>query len=102
MNMKLHLKIVLCVALALFAAASLAAVLGGLGAVPASAEEECYLLRDSGGYVGIFCPVDAEEPSERTDIRVAGLPAEDQQMLRDGVCVSGREALARLLEDYGA
>lgn len=100
--MNLRVKIVLCIALAVFAAASLAAVLGGIGAVPASAEGEAYLLRECGGYIGIFHPMDAAEPMEMTDIRVAELPTEDQEALRLGVGASDEEALARLLEDYGA
>lgn len=100
--MKLRVKVALCIALALFAAASLAAVLGSLGAVPASAEGEAYLLRECDGYIGVYYPVDAAEPREITDIRVAELPLEDQEALRGGVSASDEEALARLLEDYGA
>ncbi len=102
MHMKLRVKVALCIALAVFAAVSLAAVLGSIGSVPASAESEAYLLRACDGYIGIYYPMDAEEPTEVTDIRVAALPAEDQEALRLGVSASNEEALVRLLEDYGA
>lgn len=100
--MKLRVKLALCIALALFAAMSLAAVLGSIVGVPVSAESGDYLLREYQGYVGVYHPADAEEPSEVTAIRVADLPAGDRQALEAGVCVSDRTALSRLLEDYGA
>lgn len=102
MKMKLRVKLALCIALAIFAAVSLAAVLGSIGAVPASTEGGAYLLRDCGGYIGVFYPADASEPAEMTGIRVSELPPEDQETLQAGISASNREALARLLEDYGA
>lgn len=102
MYMKLRVKIALCIALALFAAVSLAAVLGSLGAIPASAEGEAYLLRECDGYIAVYYPADAAEPRQITNIRVAELPMEDREALRGGVSASDDEALARLLEDYGA
>lgn len=100
--MKLRVKLALCIALAVFAAVSLAAVLGSIGAIPASTDGGDYLLRAMDGYVAVYYPADAEEPTEITDIRVADLPAEDRQALLSGVSATDRAALSRLLEDYGA
>lgn len=95
-------KIALCIALALLAAVSLAAVLGSLGALPADAVGDGYLLREVDGRVGVYYPADAAEPARITDIRVADLPTGDRMALAAGVRVSDEDAAARLLEDYGA
>lgn len=100
--MKLRVKMALCIALAVFAALSLAAVLGSIGVIPVSSGSGDYLLRAVDGYVAVFHPADGEEPAEITDIRVADLPAGDRQALLSGVSVTDRTALMRLLEDYGA
>lgn len=91
----------LYLALALFAAASLAAVLGSLGALPAGAMGDGYLLREMDGRVAVFCPEDAAEPRLITDIRVRNLPPADRIELIAGVGASDWETAARLLEDYG-
>ena len=75
--MKLRMKILLTVLLAVFAAVSLMAVLTDLGVLDAAspaAADSGYLLRDWDGYVGVFCPPDGAEPVTVTDIRV-GDPA---------------------------
>lgn len=100
--MKRKVKIILCLVLTLFAAASLAAVLGSLGALPAGAMEQTYLLREQDGRICVFYPADAEEPAMVTDIRVRDLPLGDRLELTAGVSVSDYGAVARLLEDYGA
>ena len=97
-----RIRIVLCLALALVAAASLAAVLSSLGALPADAVGDGYLLREVDGRVGVFYPADAPAPSLIADIRVADLPPDDRLALAAGVRASDRDAAARLLEDYGA
>ena len=100
--MKRNVRLALCLLLALFAAASLAAVLGSLGALPAGVVGETYLLREVDGVIGVFYPADAAEPSVLTDIRVRDLPLGDRLELITGVSVSDYGAVARLLEDYGA
>lgn len=100
--MKLRVKVALCVLLALFAAMSLAAVLGSLGAIPASAESEAYLLREYRGSVAVFRAADIERPVQVTNIRVAELPLGDRTALAAGVSASDYGAVIRLLEDYGA
>ena len=102
MRMRRRAKAALCFVLVLFAAASLAAVLGSLGALPAGSVGPGYALREVDGRIGVFSPADAEEPSLITGIRVEDLPLGDRLELAAGVTVSDRGALARLLEDYGA
>ena len=96
------MKVTLCVLLVVFAAVSLAAVLGSLGALPTGSMGQSYLLREVDGRIGVFYPADAEEPSMLTDIRVRDLPLGDRLELTSGVRVSDYGAVARLLEDYGA
>lgn len=101
--MKLRIKIILCAALVLFAAVSLAAVLGGLGVIPASAVgEESYVLREYDGYVGVFYPAQEEEPTILTDIRVRELPIADRMELAVGIDVTDYSSVVGLLEDFGS
>ena len=100
--MKLRIKVALCLLLILFAAMSLAVVLGSLGVLPVAAAGETYVLREYDGYIGVFYPGDAEAPSAVTDIRVKELPLGDRMELAAGVSVSDYGAVLRLLEDYGA
>ena len=100
--MKRKAKLILCVLLAVFAAASLAAVLGSLGALPAGAMGQNYLIKEVDGRIGVYYPAGAEEPAMLTDIRVRDLPLGDRLELAAGVSVSDYGAVARLLEDYGA
>ena len=99
--MRGNIRIILCLMLALFAAVSLAAVLGSLGALPVGAMGESYLLRDVDGRIAVFCPADAQEPDIITDIRVRDLPTADRVALIAGVSASDYETAMRLLEDYG-
>ncbi len=102
MRMTSRMKVILCVLLAVFAAASLAAVLGSLGVLPVGAMGETYELRIVDGRIGVFTPADAETPAVITDIRVSDLPLGDRVALTAGVSVSDYGAVTRLLEDYGA
>ncbi len=99
--MKEKWKVAACLLLVLFAAMSLAAVLGDLGAIPAAAMEG-YVLRECNGVIGVFSSMDVEKPRELTDIRVDGLPLGDQLELARGVEAADYGAMVRLLEDYGA
>ena len=100
--MKTTVKIVLCVLLAAFAALSLAAVLGSIGALPASAADGGgeYLLREHGGCIGVFSPAEAAEPAFVTEIRVSALPQADREALREGIFAADRTELMRILEGF--
>lgn len=100
--MKTGIKIVLCMALAVFALMSLASVLGSIGALPASAEGGAYLLREYEGYVAVYHPAEAETPSTVTDIRIDDLPESDRTELAGGILAPDHDTAVRLLEDYGA
>ena len=104
--MKFGIKIALCVLLVMFAALSLMTVLTGLGVIPALAApasaEGAYLLREWEGYVSVFCPPEAEDPTTVTDIRVRDLPLIDRIALHTGVSAEDYREAVRLLEDYGA
>lgn len=99
-------KILLTVALVLFAAASLLAVAGQLGlferAREARAEAPAYQLRVWQGRIGLFSPPDAEEPVTVADVNVQALPPTDRLALLRGVDAPDRQSAARLMEDYGA
>ena len=88
--MKLRMKILLTVLLAVFAAVSLMAVLTDLG-----------VLEDWDGYVGVFCPPDGAEPVTVTDIRVGDLPLPDRLALTMGIPAQDHGQVVRLLEDLG-
>lgn len=102
--MRTSVKIVLCVLLMVFAAASLITVLADLGVLPAvqAAGSPAYELRTWEGCVAVFCPPDASIPDTVTDIRVRDLPPADRQALAAGVAADDRDQVVRLLEDYGA
>ena len=100
--MQRKIRFILCLMLAMFAAASLISVLGSLGALPAGAVGETYTLREVDGRIGVFSSSDADEPSILTDIRIRDLPLGDRLELMSGVSVSDYGAVVRLLEDYGA
>ena len=102
MRLKRNVKIALCLLLTVFACASLAAVLGSIGVLPAGAMGPGYLLKDVDGRIGVFYPADAETPTVLTDVCVRDLPLGDRLELTAGVRVSDYGAVARLLEDYGA
>ncbi len=103
--MKPRLKIVLSVLLVAFAAVSLLAVLADLGVFPEAepaAAEGGYSLRTWKGYVGVFCPPEADSPTTVTDIRVRDLPLSDRLALSGGVPAEDYAQVVRMLEDYGS
>lgn len=102
--MRTSVKIVLCVLLMAFAAASLITVLADLGVLPAAqaAAEPDYELRTWEGCVAVFSPPDASTPGTVTDIRVRDLPMADRLALASGVQADDYDQVIRLLEDYGA
>lgn len=103
--MKIGIKLILCVILLLFAAWSLASVLGSIGALPASAEAEeadGYLLREYEGYVAVWYPAQANYPAMITEIRTDSLPLFDRAALRDGIPAADRDEVMRLLEDFAS
>ncbi len=55
---------------------------------------------------GIVCVFEESETSQQlslsTGIPVKSLPQSDQQLLKAGITIHGREALLRILEDYGS
>ena len=103
--MKLRIKLILCAALVLFAAASLLAVLGELGVLEQAEPgggQQGYQLRVWEGRLALFSPPDAERPETVTDVYVRTLPTADRVALTRGVLAADRDSAARLLEDYGA
>lgn len=101
--MKAKLKVALCALLLVFAALSLAAVLGSLGVLPAAAaEESAYMLREYDGYIGVFYPAESETPTNLTDIRVRDLPLSDRLELAAGIGAADYGQVVRLLEDFGS
>ena len=103
--MKLWVKLALCLLLALFAAASLLAVLADLGLLGGDevplAEDAGYVVRDWDGRLAVFTPPEADSPVTVTDVRVRMLPLSDRLALTRGLPAADRESLARLLEDLG-
>ena len=102
----MRFKLLLCLLLAVFAAASLLAVLGSLGvldrAEPA-AQAPMYALRSWQGGVGVFSPPEGREPVTMvTGVLLRDLPLTDRLALLRGVTAPDREALIRLLEDLTA
>ena len=89
----------------IFALLSLLAVLGNLGLLPAATEaaaDMAYELRSWEGWVGVFCPPDAQTPSTVTDIRVRDLPLADRLALTGGIRAEDYDEVVRLLEDFGS
>ena len=67
-----------------------------------TADPFSFVVRECAGAVCVFHSGYTEVPAIVTEIRVDGLPEADRQLLSDGIEVSGREALLRLLEDLGS
>ena len=69
--------------------------------VPAaeSTPEAMYTLMEHEGRVYVYS---AGEPFMLTDIDPAGLPTADREKLRQGIAAGDREALLRLIEDFGS
>lgn len=77
---------------------------GGEDDVPVQAEEteNCFILKDHGGYVAIFVENGPELPVTVTDIQVSTLRELDRELLAAGMKVQGQEELVMLLEDIGS
>ncbi|NLO48844.1 MAG: hypothetical protein GX111_11075 [Clostridiales bacterium] len=84
------------------------------GAVPAAIEtnvivaekvsenEDKYILKEYQGSICIFHGDFQDIPAIITDISVNDLTTKDRELLFQGIVVYGREALLKLLEDYGS
>lgn len=68
----------------------------------ASPADTAFVLRDCGGYIGIYSSMSASSPESVTNISTAGLRAADRKLLEKGIPVSGRDELLTLLEDFGS
>ena len=73
-----------------------------LRAPDASAAQEVYYLRDSGGRVAVYASAAGGQPLAVYDIYVNLLPQSDALRLKAGIPVAGEAALERMLEDLGA
>jgi hypothetical protein len=71
----------------------------GAAAEPAGAQ---YVLRDCGGYIGVYAAGKPAEPEQITDIEVSRLRDTDRKLLYSGIPVSDRGELLALLEDFGS
>lgn len=99
MKMRWKMKLLLCGILVIFAGLCAAAVLSDLGILSVSASVEGdYVLRECNGYVGVFYPPEAEEPTMVTDIRVKDLPVGDRRALQNGIAAPDYEQMLALLE----
>lgn len=89
---------ILCGLLMVFAAISVVTVLGDIGVLSASVEEEAYILREHEGYVSVFYPGEETAPTMVTDIRVKDLPVGDRRQLADGIPAADHQEMLALLE----
>lgn len=113
-TVKLYAKCALLGALVLGAGATAAGALGGIerNAPPTATvytyewscpiDEAAFVLRDCGGFVGVYDSAAAKKPVTVTDIEVSCLRDADRDMLTAGIAVSDREELLSLLEDLGS
>ena len=113
MDKKMKIRTAAVSALALAAACLGACAVGGITAreaetpdyyisSAAQARGAEYILRDCGGYIGVYSADGGTEPENVTDIEVAGLRRSDRELLRSGIPVSDRSELLALLEDFGS
>ena len=72
---------------------------GCAGPEPAAAESG-YMLRSWEGYVGVFCPPDADTPVTVTDVRVRDLPLSDRLALAGGIAAEDHGQVVQILEDF--
>lgn len=59
-----------------------------------------YVVREWNGQLAVFEEGDTHPDMIYDDVAVSALPPEEQERLRQGIPVSDRAALNRLLEDY--
>ena len=70
---------------------------------PAYALSDNYFLLERDGIVCVFEDSETDQQlSLSTGIPVKSLPQSDQQLLKTGIAVHGREELLHILEDYGS
>lgn len=97
--MKKWASVIACAALCLVVCA--AAALAALKLLRSGEDSgPRYVLRDCGGQIALFEPGN-DAPMARYDVYTDLLPEEDAALVREGIPVSGREELERLLEDFG-
>ena len=61
--------------------------------------DSVYTVRAYKGHIGIFLN-ESESPLEELDVDLDLLPEADQILLREGIRVTDRDRLNRLIEDY--
>ena len=65
-------------------------------------QESSYLLKDCGGYVGIFTAGGSDEPDIVTEIIISKLRAADAETLKEGIPANSPEELAKIIEDLNS
>ena len=69
----------------------------------AYALSDTYCLLDNEGFICVFEESETSLlPSFSTGIPVKTLPLSDQQLLKKGITVQGKDELLRILEDFGS
>ena len=96
--MKKWACVIICAALCL--AVCVGGALVTLTILRRQPETPQYELREYNGQAALF-DGDSDAPLAQYDIYTALLPDSDAALLREGIPVSGREELQRLLEDFG-
>ena len=61
-----------------------------------------YILRDCGGYIGVYLPGKPYAPQDVTDIEVAGLRENDRKLIEGAMPVSDLSELFELLQDFSS
>lgn len=60
-----------------------------------------YILKEKDGFVAVFYDKgNEEELMETTDTPVASLPKEEQELLKEGIYITGNNNLLKILQDY--
>lgn len=62
-------------------------------------EKTAFIIKEYDGKIAVF-EGQAEEPLFVSDVSVNNLPETDKQLLNDGIYVSSKKELNRLIEDY--
>ena len=65
-----------------------------------AAADPSYVLREWNGQLAVFRKGSTHPEMVYEDVAVAALPVQEQERLKQGIEVSDRSALNRLLEDY--
>lgn len=64
-------------------------------------ENEMFLVKDYNGFIGVFKVDHANlQLCYIKDVKISDLPEKDQDMLKKGIFISGKNELNNLLEDY--